>query len=113
MSEFERGVKEGRIDAKLEDHARHLETINGSVERSAAALENVVTEVRELRVAFETQVRTAKLVAETLAAETERRREALADTAITDDRQFTKRQQIAGLALATITVIVTVYLATQ
>lgn len=45
---LERGKKEGRIDALLEEHSEHLAKINGSVGATAKALEALVAEIHKL-----------------------------------------------------------------
>ncbi len=113
MSEaaFERGLKEGRIDAKLDEHSRHLAAVNGSIERSATALESVAKEVRDLRVAFDTQVKTAEAATKALANETERRREALAVSVSAGDQTFSRRHALAGLMVSAGAVLLTFWLA--
>jgi hypothetical protein len=134
---LERGKKEGRIDALLEEHSAHLAKINGSVADAAKALDGLSTEIhtlsrdsqraldaveRELRAALRLlgdDIRTlneelrlrderVSVAAGVLAKETERRREELAASVETTDRttrsnevQFSRRQQLVALAIAT------------
>jgi hypothetical protein len=119
-SDFERGRKEARTDAILEEHSRHLATINGSIERAAAAMElvgrtnlNLASEIRTLQEDSRLDRERVKVAAEVLAKETERRREALVESVSTDDRKFSKRERLVGLAISLAAIIVTVYLATH
>jgi septal ring factor EnvC (AmiA/AmiB activator) len=82
---YEQGLKEGRVDALLEEHTARLNKINGSVERHAKSVENLAKSVREGFDKVATEMRDAaeaarardlavEVAAETLAKETERRR---------------------------------------
>lgn len=82
---LERGRKEGRVDATLDQHSQHLKRINGNIERFAESVESLETAVRlgleevrehiraiqEERRLDQERVETARKV---LAEETERRR---------------------------------------
>lgn len=125
-SEFAKGVKEGRTDALLVEHSKHLGAINGSVAKTAAALTALKQEVHdgiaELASAIRTLEEQGRLAEErvettrrTLATETERRKDALEVTAdeLTlrergADRKWSKWQQVAALAVAVSAVIVTI-----
>jgi septal ring factor EnvC (AmiA/AmiB activator) len=85
ISEFERGRKEGRVDALLEEHTARLNKINGSVERHAKSNETLAKEMRAgfdkvatVIASMQEDARARELAvtvaAETLATETERRR---------------------------------------
>ncbi len=126
-----RGQKEGRMDALLAEHSEHLAKINGSIERAALAEEalekvvasldvhtqdalrklevqlklaiaNVASDVRTLNEDARLRDERVSVAARTLATETERRRTELADTASAGSNKFTRRQQIAALALTVI-----------
>ena len=73
--------------------------INGSIERSAKALEGVASEVRDLGVKFDMQIKMAEAARIALATETERRRTELADSANMSDRKFTRREKFVGSAI--------------
>ena len=112
MSEFERGV----TAAKLEEHARHLATINGSIERSAVAMEAVAKEVRDLSVDFKTQIKMAEAARVALAAETERRREELALAATNATTTWSLRSNKASVAylfIAFVSTAVAIYLSVR
>jgi hypothetical protein len=109
----EQGRKEGYRDAVIEDHTRHLGVINGSIERSALALEAVAKEVRGLSVKFDMQIKMAEAARVALADETERRRVALADNTESVDRRFSKRERLAALAVTILFGLIGVYIATH
>lgn len=82
---YEQGLKEGRVDALLDEHTQRLNKINGSVERHAKSVEGltkqmtvgfekVATEIRTMQEEARIREATVKVAAETLAVETERRR---------------------------------------
>ena len=54
-----------------------------------------------------------RVSADTLAAETERRRSTLAEIADTADRKFTRSERMAGLVIALVSVLVTVYFSSK
>jgi len=103
---LERGKREGRIDATIENHTAHLTRINGSIDRFATELRTVVTEIRSLkedaRLAFER----VKVAADTLATETERRREELALATGASERGISKRDKFIALAVTVVIAIV-------
>jgi secreted Zn-dependent insulinase-like peptidase len=107
VGDYESGFKQGRIDALLEEHTARLDGINGNIERFAESNDALADEIRtvqeQLRIAAERVV----VAASTLAAETERRREALATT----DRTFDRRHAMAALVIAAAAVVLTYYLA--
>lgn len=87
---YEQGLKEGRVDALLDEHTARLNKINGSVERHAKSVEQlaksvsvgfekVASEIRTMQEEARIREATVKTAAETLATETERRRKQLAD----------------------------------
>ena len=80
LTDYQRGLKEGRVDALLDEHTSRLNKINGSVERHAVAVEQLASEIRQLRDEARLREDAVKVAAATLAEETERRRAALADT---------------------------------
>jgi chromosome segregation ATPase len=110
---LERGRREGGIDARLDEHARHLATVNGSIDRAAHALEEVAKEVRELSVDFKTQIKMAEAAREALAIETERRRAELEQSTETTDRRFSKRERVVGLAVTVLLGLAGLWIATH
>jgi len=139
---FKRGQDQGKTDALLIEHSAHLAKINGSVERAAKAEEALTVEIHKLGVetrqslekiedelrsairAVASDVRTlnedarlrderVKVAADTLATETERRREELASAGASHAWEFTKRQQTAALIVAVAAIIVTILIATN
>ena len=84
-SDFERGVKEGRVNALLDEHTGRLNKINGSIERFSKSheslakaisvgLEKLAAEMRVMQEEARARELAVKVAAETLAKETERRR---------------------------------------
>jgi hypothetical protein len=82
---YEQGLREGRVDALLEEHTSRLSKINGSVERHAASVEKlakqvsigfekVASEMRTMQEDGRARDLAVEVAAETLAKETERRR---------------------------------------
>ena len=110
VDDFERGKREGRLDALVAEHTNHLGLINGSIERFAAGTEALAAEIRELRTDFRLQIAAADAAARALAAETERRRQALADADRSGDSRFSRRERLAGLVVAVAAVCVSVWL---
>lgn len=125
-SEYARGLREGRVEARLDSHDERFEKLNGSLGRHAAATEKLAIEIAGLASNIRTLEESGKLAAErvettrkTLAEETERRKDALEVTAdeLTlrergSDRKWTKWQQAAALAVAISAVIVTILIGT-
>lgn len=85
ISDYERGVKEGRVNALLDEHTSRLNKINGSIERHAKSneslaksfsvgFEKLTAEMRKMQEEARARELAVKVAAETLAAETERRR---------------------------------------
>lgn len=109
MSDFERGLKEGYTEARLDEHANHLATINGSIEHTAAALDDLVEEVRQLRSLFELQTKVAEAGRLALEKDTEARRQAMNDEAIARNNKFTKREKVVTGSLASLVSLLTVY----
>ena len=137
MNDYDRGLKEGRIDALLESHTKGITRINGNIERFAKSIETLEATVNEGMEKLSSAVRTlqeqgraaalaVQVAAETLEADAARRRleletkatelaataSALAATETKSDRSFTKRQQLAVLVVAIGAVIVTILTAT-
>jgi hypothetical protein len=137
MSDYDRGLKEGRIDALLESHTKGIARINGSIERFAQSVEALEAAVIEGLEKLSSAVRTlqeqgraaalaVQVAAETLEADAARRRleletkatelaataSALAATETKSDRSFSKRERFAGLVVAVGAVVVTILTAT-
>jgi septal ring factor EnvC (AmiA/AmiB activator) len=79
---LERVRWEGRLEATVEGHTRHLEKLNGSIDRWATASEDLKAgvnglagEIQEMRSEARLAQERVRVAAETLAKETERRRE--------------------------------------
>jgi methyl-accepting chemotaxis protein len=127
MDDYERGLKEGRVDARLEEHEQRLDRINGSLDRFAASSEDLAASMRELASEIRTLQEGGRLAEQrvettrkTLAEETERRKEALEVTADalskseeSDDRTFSKRERIAALLVTITFSLIGIYLATH
>ena len=134
-AEFHRGVKEGRVDALLEQHSEHLAQINGSVARAGLAAEalttavnsltsdttaslirleqvlrdalaDVASDVRTLNEDARVRDQVTEATRAALAAETERRRVELGDMAAAGSSRFTRRQQLAALTLTVLGLVV-------
>jgi hypothetical protein len=82
---YEQGLKEGRVNALLEEHTARLNKINGSVERHAKSVETlakqmsvgfekVASEMRTMQEEARARELAVQVAATTLAEETERRR---------------------------------------
>jgi predicted nucleic acid-binding Zn-ribbon protein len=117
--EYERGKREGRVDALLEEHTVRLNKINGSVERAAIASEKLIEQVRRLGDEATLREERTKAAAEALAAVTEQKRAALEVENLANqnhDRPFTKRIAMWTLFASFSSALVTasgVYLATH
>jgi hypothetical protein len=85
MSEYERGVKEGRVEALLDEHTARLNKINGSIDRFSKShdnlakavsvgIEKLASEMRTMQEDARLREAAVKVAADTLATETERRR---------------------------------------
>ena len=83
LTDFERGVKEGARDARLDEAFVRLNKINGSVERHAKSVETLAKDVRQTRQEIIDQLRemneaarardlAVQVAKETLEKETER-----------------------------------------
>lgn len=79
--DLERVRWEGRMEATIEGHTRHLEKLNGSIDRWATASEDLkggvsglAAEIQEMRAEARLAQERVRVAAETLAKETERRR---------------------------------------
>ena len=130
-SEFDSGVKEGKIDAHLQEHDRRLDAINGNIAKFTTSVRELATTVRKGLDGLASEIRTLQeegRLAErertsreqTLAKETERRREELALTATalsaqesTSDRKFSKRERLVALAVTVALGLISLYLATK
>lgn len=99
-AEFQRGREEGRVDEVLRQHGAHLERINGSIDHSTAAMQNLVAVVQELREDARLREERVETARKTLADETERRRSELADMVASGDRQFTRRERLLAACLS-------------
>ncbi|HEY8723458.1 MAG TPA: hypothetical protein VIL92_06315 [Gaiellaceae bacterium] len=135
---FERGKREGRVDATLEAHGRHLTRINGNIERFATAIETLTTtmlarfdksdhEILTLQEDGRSAALAVTVAAETLETDAERRRGELAETAAglavtakaletsetKDDRAFSKRERLAALAVSIVGAAVYIYVQTH
>jgi methyl-accepting chemotaxis protein len=124
-SEFDRGLKEGRIDALLQAHSEHLGRLNGNVEKFglsnealAAAIRELASEIRTLQEEGRLAEERVNVAATTLARETERRREELATAATaastveqSAERKFSKRERLIALAITVILAVIGFYLA--
>jgi hypothetical protein len=116
LTEYERGLKEGRVDALLDEHTQRLNKINGSVERFAKSNEEMAKALRE---GLELQARelrklqeegrardlAVKVAADTLATETERRREELATAAAGTTTAWSLRSNKATVIYAVAAII--------
>lgn len=119
-SDYERGKKEGRVDALLDEHTVRLNKINGSIERHAESNERLANAMKtgfdklagEMRVMQE-EARARDLAVdvarETLAKETERRREELAASAETVTGTWSLRSNKAQVVYLFVTIASLVY----
>lgn len=117
--DFKRGLKEGRTDALLEEHSKHFQRINGSIDKfikvaedNATAMRELASEIRTLQEEGRLAEERVKVAATTLATETERRREELAvatsTTASADAkgaRRWSKWDRILASAIALATLV--------
>lgn len=121
LSDYQRGLAEGARDALLGEHTQRLNKINGSVERHAKSVEALTRETRSGFEKLASEIRTmqedarldrerVKVAAQTLAAETERRREALADRGGTWSLRANKAT-VVSVAAAVLFGVVSLYLA--
>lgn len=133
-ADYERGKKEGRVDALLEEHTARLNKINGSVERFSKSHDNlaksvsvgfekVASEIRTMQEEARLREARVSVAAETLAKETERRRieeerlrvERAAELAVPASIwgvRSSKAAVVFGLATLVLTVV-SLYLATR
>lgn len=85
LSDYERGVKEGRVDALLDEHTARLNKINGSIDRFSKShenlakaisvgLEKVASDLRQLQEEARARELAVEVARKTLAEETDRRR---------------------------------------
>jgi hypothetical protein len=124
MTDYDRGLREGRVDALLEEHTLRLNKINGSVERHAKSNETLAKEMKSGFDKLAAEMRTmqeeararelaVQVAADTLAKETERRREELASAGESSRWRFTRGQQIFAAFVSVAALLVTVYLSTH
>ena len=130
----ERGRREGRVDATLDDHSKHLTRINGNIERFAKSVEGLEKTVRSGLEAVHAEIRTVQeerrldqervaAAAKALAEETERRRKEAeeqrverADALAVAPRKWGLRSSKANVVyavLALVGLLVTVYFGMQ
>jgi hypothetical protein len=126
-SDLDRGRKEGHIDALLVQHTKRLSAISDCVDKLSGAVSELGETLRTGLLDLASSIRTlqeegrlaeerVKVAAVTLATETERRREELAQSLASGDRKWTKRQQLLALALSSVLAlcaVVGVYFATH
>lgn len=118
-----RGRKEGRIDALLAEHSSHLAKINGSIDRFSESSEDLTVAMRELASEIRTlqeEGRSAalavKVAADTLAIETERRRDELATSVATTSGTWSLRSNKATVIyvfVGLIAVLASIYFGTR
>jgi len=138
LTDFERGKREGRVDATLDDHGRHLSRINGNIAKFATVVETlnstmlekldtIAHEILTLQEDGRSAALAVTVAAETLEADAERRRGELAETAAglavtakaletsetKDDRAFSKRERLAALAVSTVGALFYIYIQTH
>jgi methyl-accepting chemotaxis protein len=113
------GFEAGAQAAEMAQFREHFESINGSVERTAKALIEVRDAVRILADEVRRDKEAVVVRADTLAAETENRRNALAETAASadrlvaaGDRSFSRRERLVGAAGGLVLVALAVLTAT-
>ena len=114
-SPFGAGLEAGRVAQVLKEHSEHFIDLNGSMDKTAAALVELASEVRQLREDARLREERVEVAATTLATETERRREELAGTVDSADRavaqneyKFTRRERI-GAAVLTVAIALVGY----
>jgi hypothetical protein len=99
------GREAGRIDEILRQYGVHFDSINGSIEKSASAITELASEIRQLREEARLRDERVAVAAETLATETERRREELAGTTAGAEHKFTRRERTLALVIAVAAVV--------
>jgi len=109
VSDYERGLKEGRVDALLEEHAKHLNAINGSIERFIIMGGNWTDALRTMQEEARADRLEVKVTADTLAKETERRRIELSDAEDTSIRRFTLREKVIGWVISVVLAVAALY----
>lgn len=85
-AEYERGLKEGRVEARLDGHDERLDKINGSIDRFSKShdnlsraisvgLEKLASEIRSMQEDSRARELAVEVARKTLAEETARRRD--------------------------------------
>jgi hypothetical protein len=114
---FERGHRAGGVEAQLAEHQKHLQTINGSIDRGVDGLASVNLTVQhmydELTAKLDTVIATAKAAADTVVATAEALRQqgdaqrtADQDATTKSDRSWTPFTRFFAVLAATATGVV-------
>jgi hypothetical protein len=114
---FERGHRAGGVEAQLAEHQKHLQTINGSIDRGVDGLASVNLTVQhmydELTAKLDTVIATAKAAADTVVAtaealrqQGEAQRTADQDATTKSDRSWTPFTRFFAVLAATATGVV-------
>ncbi len=101
-SDYERGHTAGEIAAKLDRHDEHFRQINGSIDRTAEAIEGLRLDVQRLFDQGEADARTRVTTAAALKEAVDTRRGSIARTIA-----------LVGSAVAVASLALAVYLATR
>lgn len=120
LTDYQRGLQEGARDALLEEHTARLNKINGSVERHAKSNESlartvqvgfdkVASEIRTMQEEARLDRERVKVAAETLAAETERRRKELEAANSDESGAWSLRANKATVISALIALVAVAY----
>lgn len=120
LTDYQRGLQEGARDALLDEHTSRLNKINGSVERHAKSNEDLARTVRQGFDKVASEIRTmqeearldrerVKVAADTLAAETERRRKELEDASSGTSGAWSLRANKATVISALVAVLAVAY----
>lgn len=121
LSDYQRGLAEGARDALLGEHTKRLNKINGSVERHAQSVEQLTRTTQQGFEKLASEIRTmqeearldrerVRVAADTLAAETERRRKELEDASSPWSLRANKAAVVSVL-IAALLGVATLYLA--
>ena len=116
LSDYQRGLQEGARDALLEEHTARLNKINGSVERHAKSVEaltrnmvqgfeKLASEIRTMQEEARLDRERVRVAADTLAAETERRRKELEDATSHVSGRWSLRSDKASVAYLLIALV--------